>query len=84
MQSFPVCPVRHASSPVGQLSSRRTNKELVRAAWDEDEYHPLRHDGKLHVAVRKLRETIEDDPKKPIRLATTDDGYRLGGPVRRC
>jgi hypothetical protein len=61
-----------------------TKEELVRAAWDEEEYHPLRHDGKLHVAVRKLRETIEDDPKKPVRLATTDDGYRLGGPVRRC
>jgi hypothetical protein len=33
--------------------------------------------------VRKLRETIEDDPRKPVRLATTEDGYRLGGPVRR-
>jgi len=60
-----------------------TKEELVRVAWGEDEYHPLRHDGKLHVAVRKLREVIEDDAKNPVRLATTDDGYRLGGSVRR-
>jgi hypothetical protein len=35
------------------------------------------------VAVRKLREVIEDDAKNPVRLATTEDGYRLGGRVRR-
>jgi DNA-binding winged helix-turn-helix (wHTH) protein len=56
---------------------------LVRKAWGQDEYHPLRDDGKLHVAVRKLREVIEDDAKNPVRLATTEDGYRLGGRVRR-
>jgi tetratricopeptide (TPR) repeat protein len=63
----------------GGSASKET---LVRDAWGEAEYHPLRHDGKLHVAVRKLRELIEDDPAAPTRLATSEDGYRLGGIVR--
>jgi hypothetical protein len=38
----------------------------------------------LHVAVRKLRELIEEDVAAPKRLLTTDTGYRLAGPVRRA
>lgn len=61
-----------------------SKEELVLAAWDEREYHPGRHDAKLHVSIRKLRQTIEDDSSRPERLLTTDTGYRLGGVVRRA
>lgn len=55
---------------------------LVQRAWDEREYHPGKHDGRLYVAIRKLRAAIEDDPSAPERLRTTEDGYGLGRPFR--
>ena len=60
-----------------------TKEDLVLTAWGEREYHPARHDSRLHVSARKIRELIEDEPAAPRRLLTTDDGYRLGGTVRR-
>lgn len=57
-------------------------ERLVYSVWDTREYHPLRHDGRMHTAVRKLRAEIEDAPKSPGRFVTTEDGYRLIGPVR--
>jgi hypothetical protein len=54
----------------------------VLTVWRERVYHPLRHDNRLHAAVRKLRRRIEDDPRAPARVVTTDQGYALGGTVR--
>ena len=60
-----------------------TKEQLVLAAWQEREYHPARHDAKLHVSMRKLRSAVEDEPSQPERVLTAEDGYRLGGVVRR-
>ena len=60
-----------------------TKETLIHRAWAEREYHPMRHDPKLHVSIRALRKAIEDDPSEPSRLLTTDDGYALGGVIRR-
>lgn len=60
-----------------------TKEQLVHALWNESEYHPLHHDNRLQVAVRKLRKLIEDEPSRPARLVTTADGYTLVGRVRR-
>ena len=60
-----------------------TKEQLINDAWGEPDYHPLRHDSKLHVSIRALRKAIEDDPGDPARVLTTDDGYALGGVVRR-
>lgn len=60
-----------------------TKEQLVQALWNESEYHPLHHDNRLQVAVRKLRKLIEDEPSRPARLVTTADGYTLVGRVRR-
>jgi DNA-binding winged helix-turn-helix (wHTH) protein len=57
-------------------------ENLVQRVWNTSEYHPLRHDGRMHTAVRKLRREIEDDPKDPRRFITLEDGYKLVGPVR--
>lgn len=57
-------------------------EDLVRQVWGEREYHPLRHDNRLHVAIRKLRNLIEDDPARPCRVVTTLVGYALAGDVR--
>lgn len=61
-----------------------TKEQLVQALWNEAEYHPLHHDNRLQVAVRKLRKLIEDEPSRPTRLVTTEDGYTLVGRVRRA
>ncbi len=58
-----------------------TKEQLLERAWGVRDYHPLRHDNRLKVAVRKLRrlleETLGDDP-----IESADDGYRLRGKVR--
>jgi len=59
-----------------------SKEDLVLAAWDEQEYHPLRHDNRLRLAVRKLRQVLEDDASNPTRVLTTSDGYAFGGHVR--
>lgn len=59
-----------------------TKEALIERAWGEREYHPLRHDGKLHAAVRKLRRLLDEDGNEPRFLLTTETGYRLGLPVR--
>ncbi len=51
---------------------------LVRVAWQESDYHPLRHDSRLHTAMRTLRQLLEDDPRAPRRLVTTPAGYAFG------
>ena len=60
-----------------------TKEALVMEAWGERDYHPLRHDARMQMAIRKLREKIEHDPSSPTRLLTTADGYALAGQVRR-
>jgi hypothetical protein len=54
----------------------------VAEVWSERDYHPLRHDNRLQVAVRALRALVEDDPRRPARVLTTADGYALGGAAR--
>lgn len=60
-----------------------TKESLVLHAWGEREYHPLRHDGKLRVAVLKLRELLSANRSNVERVLTTETGYRLINPVRR-
>ncbi|MEM9195581.1 MAG: helix-turn-helix domain-containing protein [Myxococcota bacterium] len=55
-----------------------TLEDAAREVWDIDDYHPLRDSKRVHVAVRRLRKQIEDDPSTPVRLVTTAEGYRLG------
>jgi hypothetical protein len=61
-----------------------TNEHLVTEAWMESDYHPMRHDGKVRVAVRKLREFLGDTDSEPTRIATEASGYSLLGEVRRA
>ena len=56
-----------------------SKERLVYDVWNVKQYHPLRHDNRLHSAIRKLRNLIEKDPKKPQRILTRGDGYFLRG-----
>lgn len=62
-----------------------SKEQLTLSVWGEREYHPLRHDKRLQVAVLRLRRLIEADPRQPARVVTTEDGYALGTgePIRR-
>ncbi|HEY4222724.1 MAG TPA: winged helix-turn-helix domain-containing protein, partial [Myxococcota bacterium] len=58
-----------------------SKEQLLERAWGVRDYHPLRHDNRLKVAVRKLRRLLEeilgDDP-----IESAGEGYRLRGKVR--
>lgn len=58
-------------------------EDLAEAVWDDEAYHPLVHDNRMRLAVRKIRQLIEDEPGDPRRLITTAEGYALAGPLRR-
>lgn len=59
-----------------------SKEQLVEEVWEEPEYHPLRHDTRLQVAVHKFRELLEQDAGSPRLLLTTASGYALAGPFR--
>jgi DNA-binding winged helix-turn-helix (wHTH) protein len=59
-------------------------ERLTRDLWGVSSLDPRRFDNHLRVAVRKLRQVVEDEPSEPTRIVTTARGYALGGPVRRA
>ena len=65
---------------LAQHDGYASKEMLIEQAWGESAYHPLRHDSKLHVSIRKLRNAIDDEDR--TMLVTEEDGYRLGGTVR--
>ncbi len=51
-----------------------SREELISAAWPEAHLLP----GTVDVLIRRLRNRIEDDPKKPVRIRDAEgDGYRF-------
>lgn len=50
---------------------------MSKVVWGIDEYHQLRDSKRVHVAVRRLRTILEEEPSSPTRLVTVDDGYAL-------
>jgi hypothetical protein len=61
---------------------RATKQDLVLGAWGLPTYHPHRDDKRLQVAVHRMRQVMEENPKEPALLLRDGDGYRLGAPVR--
>lgn len=64
-----------------RLAARRgsaTKEQLVVEVWGERSYHPLRHDNRLHAAIRKLRKQLGDDAHDSRWIVTTEEGYALG------
>lgn len=54
-----------------------TKEELAKAVWGVRDYHPLRDDKRIQVAIMRLRRAVEDG-KRASRIASTPDGYALG------
>ncbi len=50
---------------------------LYTEAWQESEFHPLRHNNRLHTTINKLRKCLALTPGGPPVLVTTDAGYAL-------
>lgn len=58
-------------------------EELITRTWDDvSEYHPLMHDNRLRLAIRKLRKQLRDELGDLPFIATTKNGYSIGCPVR--
>ena len=66
---------------LGRHGGTASKERLLEVVWGVRDYHPLHHDNRLKVAVRKLRRLLEevlgDDP-----IEAADDGYRLRGRIR--
>ena len=66
--------LRFMSAEPGRVYSR---EELMSGVWNYDYYGDLRA---VNVAVRRLREKLEDDPASPKYLITKRGvGYYLNG-----
>ena len=50
-----------------------SKEALAASVWGVADYHPLRDDKRLQVAISRLRTLLEDD----AILETTEDGYRF-------
>ncbi|MFT5358200.1 MAG: hypothetical protein ACI9KE_005437 [Polyangiales bacterium] len=50
---------------------------VAEVVWGIDDYHQLRDSKRVHVAVRRLRTILEEEPSSPTRLLTVDNGYAL-------
>ncbi|MCA9548357.1 MAG: helix-turn-helix domain-containing protein [Myxococcales bacterium] len=59
------------------LGGRADKEQLIARAWGIDDYHPLQHDNRLRVAVRKLRGRL--GPAGAEVIETLEDGYALVG-----
>jgi hypothetical protein len=57
-------------------------ESLFGAVWADGDYHPLRHDNRLHATVRNLRIAL-GEPEVPTRVLTTPEGDCLAGPLGR-
>lgn len=55
----------------GQVASK---EEICQLLWGED-YHPLRHDNKIYVTVRRLRTLLRDCVREFDVILNKDDGY---------
>ncbi|MGO9088848.1 MAG: winged helix-turn-helix domain-containing protein [Candidatus Sulfotelmatobacter sp.] len=61
----------------GQLVSR---EDIIEEVWGKDVH--LDADNSINAAIRKIRQTLKDDPEKPVFVQTvTGKGYRFIAPV---
>jgi hypothetical protein len=58
-------------------TGRATKEELALKVWSIDDYHPLRDDKRLQVAIGRLRALLGDESL----VETTEDGYRIAPDV---
>lgn len=67
--------LRYLADPPNQLRKRHDIIEnVLKEKFNAGDAHQI---SRLHTAVRRLREKIEDDPDHPRYLLTESDGYRL-------
>jgi len=63
---------------IARREGRASKEALITDVWDIKSYHPLRHDNRLRVAVKKLRDRIKGPENGPW-IEALDDGYALTG-----
>ena len=58
-----------------------SKESLVEKIWKQ-KYDPRVHDNKIYVTVKRLRELVEPDQKKPKYLFRTKEGYYINNSVK--
>lgn len=59
---------------LAQHGGEATKDELYCEAWEEKEFHPGRHNNRLHTTINKLRGLLAPLQPAPV-IVTTDSGY---------
>ncbi len=57
-----------------------SKEDLLLQVWDEPHYHPLKHDNRLRVLVKKLRQHLDAHLGGDGWIETLEDGYALRPP----
>lgn len=63
---------------LASAGGRASMEELAVNVWDVAEYHPVRDENRIRVAVRRYRDLLRDDRNDPKRLITIPGGYAFG------
>ena len=58
-----------------------SKESLVEKIWKQ-KYDPRVHDNKIYVTIKRLRELVEPDHKKPKYIFRTKDGYYMNQKVK--
>lgn len=70
-------------SLLGEKSGHSVDKEAICAELWKEEYHPLRHDNKIYVTIRRLRHLLLDNDKdRPELILMKDGNYSLNPAFR--
>lgn len=57
-----------------------SKSDIISRIWGED-YKPKTHDNKLYVTIKRLREMIETNSKKPKYIKRNDRGYYFSNKI---
>ena len=57
-----------------------SKESLVEKIWKQ-KYDPRVHDNKIYVTIKRLRELVEPNHKKPKYIFRTKDGYYMNKKV---
>jgi DNA-binding winged helix-turn-helix (wHTH) protein len=69
-------------SLLGENPGQPVSKEKICEVLWREEYHPLRHDNKIYVTIRRLRTLLNDKMDRPELILTKDGQYSLSSGFR--
>ena len=66
---------------ISQPGNAHSKESLIEKIWQQ-EYNPIVHDNKIYVTIKRLKELIEPDYKKPKYIFRAKEGYYINKEVK--